>query len=136
MAQIPGRNPSQHTGFRLVVRVFGHYAIGLYAVLAYGVARRAREMGIRIALGAAPRQVRGLVFRDVARMTLVGAGFGSAVALALGRLSQSILFAVNGNNVEVLVGALAVVLTVALAAAALPARRAARVNPAQVLRAE
>jgi predicted permease len=111
-------------------------AVGLYAVLAYGVARRAREIGIRLALGATPKQVATLVFGDVGRMILAGSVFGGAVAIALGRLSQSILFGVSGDNVQMLLGALAVVLTAGLAAAALPARRAASVNPAQTLRAE
>jgi ABC-type lipoprotein release transport system permease subunit len=111
-------------------------AVGLYAVLAYGVARRARVIGIRLALGATPKQVATLVFGDVGRMILAGSVFGGAVAIALGRLSQSILFGVSGDNVQMLLGALAVVLTVTLAAAALPARRAASVNPAQTLRAE
>jgi predicted permease len=111
-------------------------AVGLYAVLAYGVARRAREIGIRLALGATPKQVATLVFGDVGRMILVGSVFGGAVAIALGRISRSILFGLSGDNIPILLGAFAVVLTVALAAGALPARRAARVNPAQTLRAE
>jgi ABC-type antimicrobial peptide transport system permease subunit len=111
-------------------------AVGLYAVLAYGVARREREMGIRLALGATPKQIATLVFGEVGRIILAGSVFGGAVAIALGRLSQSLLFGVSGDNVQMLLGALAVVLTVALAAASLPARRAASVNPAQSLRAE
>lgn len=111
-------------------------AVGLYAVLAYGVARRAKEMGIRLALGATPKQIVRLVFGDVGRMTVAGCVFGGAMALALGRLSQSILFGVSGDNVQMLLATLAVVLIVALVAAALPARRAAGVNPAQILRAE
>jgi ABC-type antimicrobial peptide transport system permease subunit len=111
-------------------------AIGLYAVLAYGVARRVREVGIRMALGATGGQVRRMVFADVCWMAAGGIVVGSALAIALGQLGQSMLFGVEGFEPRVLVAAIALVLTIAFAAGALPARRAAAVNPADALRAE
>ena len=78
-------------------------AIGLYAVLAYGVARRVREMGIRMALGATGGQVRRMVFGDVCWMAAVGIVLGSALAIGLGQLGQSMLFGVEGFEPRVLV---------------------------------
>lgn len=111
-------------------------AIGLYAVLAYGVAQRLREMGIRMALGATSGQVRRLVFRHVSGMAIVGGTLGCAVAVGLGRLSRALLFGVEGMDLRVLAGTTTLVLAVAFLAGAVPARRAAAVNPAEALRAE
>jgi ABC-type antimicrobial peptide transport system permease subunit len=111
-------------------------AIGLYAVLAYGVAQRVKEIGIRMALGAGTSDVGRLVLSRVGRMTLVGGTLGAALALGLGRLGQAMLFGVEGSSPLIIGGAVAVVLTVALGASALPARRAASINPVEALRAE
>jgi predicted permease len=111
-------------------------AIGLYAVLAYGVAQRLREIGIRIALGAKGSDVRWLVLSQVGRMTLVGGVVGAGLALGLGRLGQAMLFGVERQSTAVIGAAALVVLAVAIGAAVLPARRAASVNPVEALRAE
>ena len=111
-------------------------AVGLYAVLAYGVARRVREMGIRMALGATGGQVRRLVFGHVSWMAIVGTALGCALAAVLGQLGQSLLFGVNGVEPRMLAGAAGIVLAIAFAAGAIPAGRAAAVNPADALRAE
>jgi predicted permease len=111
-------------------------AIGMYAVLAYGVARRVREMGIRMALGATGGQVRRLVLGHVSWMAIVGTAAGCALAALLGSLAQSMLFGVDGVEPRVLAAAAAIVLGIAFAAGALPARRAGAVNPADALRAE
>jgi predicted permease len=111
-------------------------AIGLYAVLAYGVARRLREIGIRVALGAQPRDVRRLVLAQVGRMTLIGGIIGVVLALGLGRLAQAMLFGVEGNDTAIIGAAALVVVVVAVAAGALPARRATTVNPIEALRIE
>ena len=111
-------------------------AVGLYAVLAYGVARRVREMGIRMALGATGGQVRRLVFGHVSGMAIVGTALGCALAAVLGQLGQSLLFGVNGVEPRMLAGAAGIVLAIAFAAGAIPAGRAAAVNPADALRAE
>jgi predicted permease len=111
-------------------------AIGVYAVLAYGVAQRLREIGIRMALGAKPRDVRSLVMSQVGRMTLVGGIVGAALALGLGRLGQTMLFGVEGTATGIIGAATLVVVVVALAAGVLPARRATSVNPIEALRVE
>jgi predicted permease len=111
-------------------------AIGLYGVLAYTVAQRTREIGLRMALGAAPDRVRGMVLRQVAIMTVVGALVGLAGALGVGRAAQSLLFQMTGADPAVLaLSALALAL-VALAAGFIPAHRASRVDPMRALKYE
>jgi predicted permease len=122
------------TSFAMVATLLA--AIGLYAVLAYGVARRLREIGIRMALGAQPRDVRWLVLAQVGRMTLIGGIAGSVLALGLGRLAQAMLFGVEGTDASIIGVAALVVVAVALAAGALPARRATAVNPIEALRVD
>jgi predicted permease len=112
-------------------------AIGLYAVLAYGIAQRLREIGIRIALGATPGNIRGLVLGQVGRISIVGVGIGAALAFGLGRLSQALLFGVEGTAPAIIIfGAVVLALGVAFAAAVVPARRATLVQPVEVLKAE
>jgi ABC-type antimicrobial peptide transport system permease subunit len=111
-------------------------AIGLYAVLAYGIAQRLREIGIRIAVGATPRQIRGLVLGQVGRIAIVGVIIGGALALGLGRLSQTMLFGVERTAPAIIGGAVLLALGVAFTAAVGPARRATLVQPVEVLRAE
>jgi putative ABC transport system permease protein len=111
-------------------------AIGLYAVLAYGIAQRLRELGIRIALGATPRHIRGLVLGQVGRISIVGAVIGAALALGLGRLSQTLLFGVERTAPAIIGGAVVLALGVAFAAAVVPMRRATLVQPVEVLKAE
>jgi predicted permease len=111
-------------------------AIGMYAVLAYGIAQRMREIGIRIALGAAPRHIRGLVLGQVGRIGLFGAGIGATLALGLNRLSQTMLFGVERTAPAIIAGAVMLALGVAFAAAVVPARRATLVQPVEVLKAE
>jgi predicted permease len=108
--------------------------IGLYGVLAYAVSQRTPEIGLRMALGAAPRAIARLVLRQVARMTIVGAVSGVAVALLCGRYVGSLLFHVQGQDATVTSGALAVLVVVAAAAGAVPALRASRVDPMRALR--
>jgi predicted permease len=122
------------SSFALVATLLA--AIGLYAGLAYGVTRRLREIGIRVALGAQPRDVRWLVLAQMARMTLVGGVVGAALALVLGRLAQAMLFGVEGTDAAIIVAAVLVVVVVAVAAGILPARRATSVNPIVALRNE
>jgi ABC-type antimicrobial peptide transport system permease subunit len=110
--------------------------IGLYAVLAYGVARRLREIGIRIAVGAQPRDVRRLVLSQVGRISLVGGAIGVVLALGLGRLGRAMLFGVGGTDLTVIGGAALLAIVVSFAAGILPARRATSVNPIEALRVE
>jgi len=110
--------------------------IGLYAVLAFGIAQRWRELGIRIALGATPGDISGLVFGQVGRISIVGVVIGAALALGLSRLTQTMLFGVERTAPAIIGGAVVLALGVAFAAAVVPARRATLVQPVEVLKAE
>ena len=114
-------------GFAALATLLG--AFGLYSVLAYNVTQRMRELGLRLALGATPREVRALVFRQVGMMALIGGATGLAAAIALGRAAEALLFGLSGYEPSVLIAATAVLAAVVLAAAYLPARRAARIAP-------
>lgn len=111
-------------------------ALGIYGVLAYSVAQRSREIGLRFALGAPTGRVRGMVLRQVARMAVIGVVLGAGAAWVLGLTARSVLFGVSPAD-PVMMAAAAIVLTaVTLGAAYIPARRASRVDPASVLRYE
>ena len=111
-------------------------AIGLYGVLAYSVAQRTREIGVRMALGADSGRVRAMVLRQVGLMTLIGGLTGIAAAIGLGRAARSILYGLEGHDPAVVVSAIVVLTLVALAAGLIPALRASRVSPMQALRYE
>ncbi|MPZ21651.1 MAG: FtsX-like permease family protein [Luteitalea sp.] len=109
-------------------------AVGLYGVLAYTVAQRTREIGLRMALGAAPGRVRRMVLRQVGLMTVVGGVIGLAGAVALGRAAQALLFELRGYDTAVLMSAAVALTLVALCAGFIPAHRASRVDPMRALR--
>jgi predicted permease len=111
-------------------------AIGLYGVLAYTVARRTREIGVRMALGADGRSVQGMVLRQVGWMLLAGGVIGIAGALALGQAAASLLYGLEPRDPVVIVSAVLLLSAFALAAGFLPARRAARIDPLHALRYE
>jgi putative ABC transport system permease protein len=111
-------------------------AIGLYGVMAYLVTRRTHEIGIRMALGAAPGSILRLVMRDVAILLAVGIGAGLLVAYWATRLVQSFLFGLTVRDTATLAFAVFAIVAVALAASYLPARRAMRVDPMVALRYE
>jgi predicted permease len=111
-------------------------AIGLYGVLAYTMAQRTREIGLRMALGAAPGRVRRMVLGQVGWMTLVGGLIGLAGAIGIGRAAQSLLFEIQGHDPVVLIGASLALTLVALGAGLVPAHRASRVDPMLALRYE
>jgi hypothetical protein len=129
---------------RLVGAVFGTFAgaalvlavVGVYGVVAYQVAQRARELGVRLALGARPADVRALVLGDGARLAAAGLGLGLLLTLAVTRVLGTVLYGVSAADPGVLGLAAAALATATLAASWLPARRAARADPAAALRAE
>jgi len=110
--------------------------VGLYGTLSYSVARRRNEIGIRIALGAARGRVVHLVLSEVARMVIVGVMLGAVAALASTRLVRSLLYGVSASDPATVVVSVAILSVVAIAAGALPAWRAARVDPIAALREE
>lgn len=111
-------------------------SFGVYGVLAYTVARRRSEIGIRMALGADAGSVRSLVLRQGMQPVAIGLAVGVAGALAAGRLLSSMLFRVSANDPLTVAAVAAALCAVALAACAVPARRATRVNPIAALRCE
>jgi predicted permease len=111
-------------------------AIGLYGVLAYSVAQRTREIGVRMALGADAGSVLAMVMRQVGMMTLIGCAIGLVGAIALARGARSLLFQLEGSDPLVYVIAAVVLAIVALGAGFLPALRASKVDPVQALRYE
>ena len=111
-------------------------AVGLYGVLAYTVAQRTREIGVRMALGADAGRVRAMVLGQVARMTMIGGVIGIIGALALEKTARSLLYGLEGHDPFVVAGSAVVLALVALGAGYLPARRASRIHPMQALRYE
>jgi len=110
--------------------------VGLFGVLSYVVARRRREIGVRIALGAGAGRVRGMVLRQSLAVAAAGLSVGLVASLALGRFLQGLLFQMSPRDPVTLAGTAAALLGVAAAAAWIPARRAARTDPMEALRAE
>ncbi len=109
-------------------------AVGLYSVMSYTAASRSQEMGVRVALGAQPANVRWLVMRQGLLLGLGGIAVGVLLALAGGRWVEPLLFGTSPREPVVLVGVSAVLVVVALLASLIPAWRASRVSPADVLR--
>jgi ABC-type antimicrobial peptide transport system permease subunit len=110
--------------------------IGLYGVLAYTVSQRTREIGLRMALGAAPARVRSMVLRQVAWMTATGAVAGLAGAVVIGKQAGSLLFEMKGSDPAVLAISAAALSVVAILAGFIPAHRASQVDPMIALRYE
>jgi predicted permease len=110
--------------------------VGIYGVIAYVVAQRSREIGIRMALGAGRREVRAMFLRQGLALTGTGLAIGVVAALALTRLMSSLLFGIEPTDVTTYVVALGVILAAAALASYLPARRASAVDPVETLKAE
>lgn len=111
-------------------------AVGIYGVLSYGVVQRFREIGLRIALGAAPDNVRRMVLKQVGWMAAIGVAIGVGLALLLGQVGRSLLFGLSPSDPVVPAAAVLVLLVVVAAAAYWPARRAALVDPVTALRGD
>jgi putative ABC transport system permease protein len=127
---------------RLSTMLFGLFGIvglvlasvGIYGVMSYGVLQRTREFGVRMALGAQPSDVRAMVVRQGAALTITGIAIGLAGALALSRLMRTLLFAVTPTDPLTYVAIAVMLGVVAVVASYLPARRATRVDPVITLR--
>jgi predicted permease len=110
--------------------------LGLYGVMAHSVTRRTREIGIRIALGAAPGRIRAMVMREMLWILTAGVAVGVPVALALAKVTESQLYGVKSRDIVVIAIAVVALSVTAAAAAFLPARKASKVNPLTALRYE
>jgi predicted permease len=110
--------------------------IGLYGVLAYTVAQRTREIGVRMALGADAAQVRAMVMRQVGIMLAIGGVIGVAAAIGLGRAARSLLYGLEGHDPVVFSLSVVILMLVAVGAGYIPARRASQVDPMHALRYE
>jgi putative ABC transport system permease protein len=111
-------------------------AVGIYGVMSYAVAQRAQEIGVRLALGAAERQIFALVVGDSLRLAAMGLAIGAAGGIGVGRALQNLLFGVRGADPITFSATGMLLLMVAFAASYLPARRAMRTDPMEALRAE
>lgn len=141
MEEVDGRSTARQTFNMLLLTIFGVMAlvlaaIGIYGLMAYSVAQRAQEMGIRMALGADPSSVRNLVVRQGMRLTLIGVVVGLGAAFGLSRFIASFLFGVRPWDPVAFVIVPVVLAGVALFAVWLPATRASRLDPARALREE
>ena len=108
--------------------------IGVYGVTSHGVTQRTREIGIRMALGAAARDMVAMVIKETLLVGLAGTGLGVVGALAVTRAMRNMLYGVSPADVAALVGAAVVLLVAALVASYVPARRAARIHPTLALK--
>jgi predicted permease len=111
-------------------------AVGLYGLISYSVAQRTSEFGIRMALGARPSHVLGLVLKHGAKLALIGAGIGILAGIILMRAMQSLLYGVSFADPLSFIGAAILLMLIALTACYVPARRAAKVDPIVALRYE
>lgn len=122
------------SGFGLLALALA--CVGVYGIMAYSVAQRTNEIGIRIALGARPQQVRGMILRESTGLAVIGIAVGLAGALAGTHLIKSMLYGIAPNDLFTLSAGVALLLLVALISSWIPAQRAARVQPMQALRHE
>jgi hypothetical protein len=140
--RVTDRLEPQYRTWRLGARLFGVFGllallvtvVGVYGVMAYVASERTHEMGVRIALGARLADLLRLVIGDGLRVVVLGCLVGIALAMAMGRLVASLLYEVTPRDPTAMIGATAVLLVAGAAASLVPALRAARVDPNEVLR--
>ncbi len=129
---------------RIMTSLFGSIAllaltlscIGLYGIMAYNVARRTGEIGIRKALGAQPSDVAWPILREALILAAIGVAIGLPVALALVGVARSFFYGIEPYDPITMIGTVVIMVTVAALAAWIPARRAAKVDPMEALRYE
>lgn len=141
MEEVLSRSTATENFNMLVLTIFGCSAlllaaIGIYGLMAYSVAQRTQEIGIRLALGAESSQIRNMVVFQGVRLALAGVACGLAAAFGLTRLIASFLFGVKAWDPLVFIAAPLVLISVALFAVWLPAFRTSRIDPIQALRYE
>lgn len=141
LEDLVGRSASAQRFTAMLLALFGGLAllmaaIGTYGVIANAVAHRTKEIGLRIALGASPAAVIAMVLADAGRVALAGTAVGLALAAIAGRSLRSMLFEVRAIDPASFVAVAAGLLTMALVASYIPARRATRVDPVAALRTE
>jgi ABC-type antimicrobial peptide transport system permease subunit len=144
VARRDDREPAELRPWQLGARLFTGFgalalivaAVGVYSVIAYAVSQRTNEGGIRIALGAATRNIVIMVLGEGLRIVTVGVLLGLTGALALGKVLSALLYAVGPRDSVVLIGASVTLSLTAILACAIPAMRAARVDPMIALRSE
>jgi ABC-type antimicrobial peptide transport system permease subunit len=121
-------------GFAVLALVLS--VVGLYGVIAYSVAQRTREIGVRMALGASRQSVHTLILKEAGLLITMGIALGLILSVTAATLMRKLLFGTAVWDVSTLAGVAAVLGSAALVASYIPARRAARVNPIEALRAE
>lgn len=141
MDELVSDSASQHRFNMLLLNVFAalaliQAAVGIYGVMSYSVTQRTHEIGIRVALGAAPKGILRLIVRRGMILTAVGIAIGTAGAFALTRVISSLLFEVATLDVAIFVIVPLVFAFIAFIACFLPARKAAKVDPLVALRYE
>ena len=141
LEQILWQSVAEPRVYAMLVGTFAAIALviastGLYALFAFVVVRRTREIGIRLAIGATSRQILTLVLRGGLKLTLVGAALGIAGALALSRVMEGFLHGITPTDPPTFAAVLALVATAAAVATLIPARRAARIDPVVAVRSE
>ena len=122
------------SGFGLLALTLA--SIGIYGIMAYTVARRTNEIGIRFALGAQTRQILTMILRETSWLAVIGVAVGLGTALLLTRFLESMLFGLKPNDPATMIVSAALLFVVALLAGFIPARRASQVQPMQALRHE
>ena len=141
MEQVVGNSTARNDFYMTLLSIFAGVAlllaaIGVYGLMAYSVQQRTQEIGVRMALGASPQQVRRMVVFQGMLLALIGVVLGVASALALTRLMRSLLFGVKPWDPATIVLVAVLLSAVSLVATYLPARRASRVDPMVALRYE
>jgi ABC-type antimicrobial peptide transport system permease subunit len=122
------------SGFGLLALALA--SVGIYGIMAYSVAQRTNEIGVRLAVGAQPSQVRALILRESSWLALMGIAAGAVAALLLCRLVKSMLYGIRPDDPATIAGGIFILLLVVLAATWIPARRAASLQPVEALRHE
>jgi ABC-type antimicrobial peptide transport system permease subunit len=141
MESLIGRSITGRQNHALLLGVFSIISLalaslGLYATMAYIVARRTQEIGVRMALGAAASDVRAMVVREGVTLAGAGVAIGLAAALAGARLVANMLYGVKSTDAATYAGSAAVLVAIMLVASYIPAWRASRVDPLAALRCE